>query len=120
MLVWSTTSLVQVGLVKPVRQAKATRDAAESDGEARGFESSAEFPYIEDSSHALLFSPSVGALKKINPISKGAPGLESRTPGRGGSPTEGQEKINLEPPKIRGVGHQIVKFDTFSSVKIQF
>jgi hypothetical protein len=41
----------------------------ESDGEARVFERSEKFPYLEDSSHPLLVSPLVGHLKnKFDPI----------------------------------------------------
>jgi hypothetical protein len=59
-----------VGLVNFVRQAKTTSDVVESNGDARVFESCAEFPYLEDSSHPLLVSPSVRALKKkFDPIS---------------------------------------------------
>jgi hypothetical protein len=41
-----------VRLVRLVRQAKTIRGAVESDAEVREFESSAEFPYLEFSSHA--------------------------------------------------------------------
>ena len=63
-----------VGPVRLVRQAKTIRGAVESDAEVlaevREFESSAEFPYLVFSSHALLVSSAVGALKKKNdPIS---------------------------------------------------
>ena len=59
-----------VGPVRLVRQAKTIRGAVESDAEIREFESSAEFPYLVFSSHALLVSSAVGALKKKNdPIS---------------------------------------------------
>ena len=53
-----------VGLVKLVRQAKMIRDAVESDGEGRGFKSGANLPYLVYSSHSLLVSPPVRAVKK--------------------------------------------------------
>ena len=44
---------------------------------------------------------------------KGAPGLESRTPGGGGSPANGPNKKKLEPPIIRVLGHQIDIFGQY-------
>ena len=58
-----------VGPVRLVRQAKTIRGAVESDAEVKEFESSAEFPYLVFSSHTLLVSSAVGALKKNDPIS---------------------------------------------------